>query len=84
MYGIEFVFFNKKGKIMNFQYGHIHIVYLGLSIFSLVTAISGFVILKNNLKTKKVDVLNLYGSIFVVLAAVIVFLYSVLHIVAHP
>jgi len=69
---------------MNLQYGHMNLVYLGLCIFSLITAISGFFILKNNLKTRKSDVVSIYGSILVVLVAIIVFLYSVLHVVVHP
>jgi hypothetical protein len=68
---------------MNFQYGHIHVIYLGLIIVSLLVGYSGFFILKNNLKFRQSDVMGIYGSILVILVAVIVFLYSLLHVFAH-
>lgn len=68
---------------MNFQLGHVHLVYLGLAIFTLLAAISGVFILKNILKTRTSDALSIYGSILVVLVAVIAFIYSLLHIVVH-
>jgi hypothetical protein len=68
---------------MNFQYGHIHIIYLGLVIVSMLVGYSGFFILKKNMKFRQSDVMGIYGSILVILVAVIVFLYSLLHIFAH-
>lgn len=66
---------------MNLQY--VILVYAGLAVISLLVSISGFFILKNNLKTRKTDVLSIYGSIFVVLVAVVVFFYSVVHVLVH-
>ena len=68
---------------MNFQYAHIHVIYLGLVIVSALVGYSGFFILKKNLKFRKSDVVGIYGSILVVVVAVIGFLYSLLHIFAH-
>jgi divalent metal cation (Fe/Co/Zn/Cd) transporter len=68
---------------MNFQYGHIHIIYLGLVIVSMLVGYSGFFILKKNMKFRQSDVMGIYGSILVILVAVIVFLYSLLHIFAQ-
>jgi divalent metal cation (Fe/Co/Zn/Cd) transporter len=68
---------------MNFQYGHIHIIYLGLVIVSMLVGYSGFFILKKNMKFRQSDVMGIYGSILVILVAVIVFLYSLLHVFAH-
>jgi hypothetical protein len=67
---------------MNFQYGHIHLIYLGLVIISALVGFSGFFILKKKLKFKQTNYLGLYGSIMVVVVAVIVFLYSLLHVFA--
>ena len=60
---------------MNFYFGQSHLIYLGLLIVSLLVSISGFCILKNNLKLKETDILRLYGSILVILIAVLVFVY---------
>jgi divalent metal cation (Fe/Co/Zn/Cd) transporter len=68
---------------MNFQYGHIHVIYLGLVIVSMLVGYSGFFILKKNMKFRQSDVMGIYGSILVILVAVIVFLYSLLHVFAH-
>jgi len=66
---------------MSFQY--VNLVYALLAVVSLLVSISGFFILKNNLKTRKTDVLSIYGSILVVLVAVVVFFYSLVHVLAH-
>jgi len=60
---------------MHFSYYQTHLIYLCLLVVSLLVSISGFYILKNNLKVNEADVLRLYGSILVVLVAVMVFVY---------
>jgi hypothetical protein len=68
---------------MNFQYGHIHLIYLGLVIVSVLVGYSGFFIMKNNLKFRGSDPIGIYSSILVILVAVIVFIYSLLHVFVH-
>lgn len=58
-------------------------VYLVLSVVSLLIGISGTFVLKNNLKYRESDIVGLYGSIIVVLAAIIGFLYCILHVFMH-
>ena len=68
---------------MNFQFGHIHIIYLGLIVVSVLVGYSGFFILKKNLKFRKSDPMGIYSSILAILVAVIVLIYSLLHVFAH-
>lgn len=68
---------------MTLQHNFGYYVYIVLIIVSLLVGYSGFFILKKNLKFRQSDVMGIYGSVLVIVVAVIVFLYSIVHVFVH-
>jgi len=68
---------------LTLQHNFGYYVYIVLIIVSLLVGYSGFFILKKNLKFRQSDVMGIYGSVLVIVVAVIVFLYSIVHVFVH-
>ncbi len=68
---------------MNFHHGSGNYIYVALIVVSLLVGYLGFFVLKKNLKFRQSDVMGIYGSVLVIVVAVIVFLYSIVHVFIH-
>jgi hypothetical protein len=68
---------------MSFHHSSGYYVYIVLIIVSILVGYSGFFVLKKNLKFRQSDVMGNYGGVLVIVVAVIVFLYSIVHVFVH-